>query len=76
MKILVFAAAAVAAWGVQAAVWMPHVFGDNMVLQRGQRVPVWGKAAPGEKVTVAFAGAAVWSAVTVPCSMSSATRTA
>ena len=59
MKILVFAAAAVAAWGVQAAVWMPHVFGDNMVLQRGQRVPVWGKAAPGEKVTVAFAGQTV-----------------
>ena len=56
MKILVFAAAAVAAWGVQAAVWMPHVFGDNMVLQRGQRVPVWGKAAPGEKVTVYDSG--------------------
>ncbi|MXV15203.1 sialate O-acetylesterase [Pedobacter sp. HMF7056] len=27
-----------------------------MVLQQGQPVPVWGKAAPGEKVTVNFAG--------------------
>ena len=33
-----------------AAVTLPHVFGDNMVLQRGQRVPVWGKADPGERV--------------------------
>lgn len=32
------------------------VFSDNMVLQRGQPVPVWGRAAPGEKVTVSFAG--------------------
>ncbi len=31
-------------------------FADNMVLQREMKVPVWGTAAPGEKVTVAFAG--------------------
>ena len=42
-----------------AAVTMPHVFGDNMVLQQGQKVPVWGKADPGEKVTVSFAGQTV-----------------
>ena len=42
-----------------AAVTMPHVFGNNMVLQQGQKVPVWGKAEPGEKVTVAFAGQTV-----------------
>ena len=41
------------------AATLPHVFGDNMVLQRGQRVPVWGKGAPGEKVTVEFAGQSV-----------------
>ena len=35
---------------------MPHVFGDHMVLQRGQPVPVWGWAQPGETVTVTFAG--------------------
>jgi sialate O-acetylesterase len=32
------------------------IFTDNMVLQREMEVPVWGKAAPGEKVTVQFAG--------------------
>ena len=47
--------AVLAANGVE----LPHVFGDNMVLQRGQRVPVWGKGAPGEKVTVSFAGQSV-----------------
>ncbi len=31
-------------------------FRDNAVLQRGMRVPVWGWAEPGVKVTVAFAG--------------------
>ena len=58
MKRILLAAAALAvcAPALLAAVTLPHVFGDNMVLQRGQRVPVWGKAAPGEKVTVTFAG--------------------
>jgi sialate O-acetylesterase len=31
-------------------------FGDGMVLQREMKVPVWGAADPGAKVTVAFAG--------------------
>lgn len=31
-------------------------FADAMVLQRGMKVPVWGKADPGAKVAVAFAG--------------------
>ena len=31
-------------------------FADNMVLQRGREVPVWGKAAPNSEVTVEFAG--------------------
>lgn len=31
-------------------------FVDDMILQRQQKVPVWGWAAPGSKVTVAFAG--------------------
>ena len=39
-----------------SAVTLPHIFGNNMVLQQGQNVPVWGKGAPGEKITVAFAG--------------------
>jgi len=33
----------------------PHaLFSDNMVLQQGFQTPVWGKAAPGEKVTVSI----------------------
>ncbi len=32
------------------------VFGNNMVLQRGMPVPVWGTAANGEEVTVTIAG--------------------
>ncbi len=35
---------------------LPHVFGDHMVLQRGEPVPIWGWATPGETVTVSFAG--------------------
>ena len=37
-----------------AAVKLPHVFGDNMVLQRQMPVPVWGWAESGEKITVKF----------------------
>ena len=40
----------------QAAVKLPSVIGDNMVLQRGQPVPIWGWADKGEKVTVSAAG--------------------
>lgn len=32
------------------------VFSDNMVLQHGIRLPVWGWAEPGDKVTVEFRG--------------------
>ena len=31
------------------------MFGDHMVLQRDMPVPVWGSAAPGEKIIVRFA---------------------
>jgi sialate O-acetylesterase len=39
-----------------AAVKLPSVIGDNMVLQRGMPVPIWGWAEKGEEVTVRFAG--------------------
>jgi sialate O-acetylesterase len=32
------------------------LFADNAVLQRGMRVPVWGTAADGERVSVKFGG--------------------
>jgi sialate O-acetylesterase len=34
----------------------PALFGDHMVLQRDQQVPVWGWSTPGEDVVVEFAG--------------------
>ena len=45
-----------AAASVHAAVKLPNIFNHDMVLQRGQPVPVWGWADPGESVTVQFAG--------------------
>ncbi|MEN6458620.1 MAG: sialate O-acetylesterase [Thermoguttaceae bacterium] len=42
-----------------AAIRMPAIFTDNMLLQRDQPVPVWGWAARGEKVTVSVAGQTV-----------------
>jgi sialate O-acetylesterase len=37
-------------------VTLPALIADHMVLQRGLPVHVWGKAAPGESVTVSFRG--------------------
>ncbi len=37
-----------------AAVKLPPVLSDHMVLQRDLNVPIWGTADPGEKVTVKF----------------------
>jgi sialate O-acetylesterase len=34
-----------------------NLFQSNMVMQRGKPASIWGWAAPGEKVTVTFAGA-------------------
>ncbi len=39
-----------------AEVELASPFTDHLVLQRALPVPVWGKAEPGERVTVAFAG--------------------
>ena len=59
-------------------------FADNMVLQRGVAVPVWGTAAPGEPVKVEFAGqsktvkadaAGLWRVSLDPMSASSENRT-
>jgi sialate O-acetylesterase len=37
---------------VQAEVKLPAIFGDHMILQQEARVPVWGTADAGEKITV------------------------
>lgn len=43
----------------QADLMLPSIFSEHMVLQRAARVPVWGKAAPGEEVSVTLAGQTV-----------------
>ena len=55
---MVFLAAAVGPASLptrcDAAVKLPPVLSSHMVLQREMPVPIWGTAAPGEKVTVVF----------------------
>jgi sialate O-acetylesterase len=38
-----------------AQLQLAKIFSDNMVLQRNQTIKIWGKASPGEIVTVSFA---------------------
>ena len=38
--------------GSRADVKLPAILSDNMVLQQNSRVHIWGKASPGEKITV------------------------
>ncbi|MBI5766818.1 MAG: sialate O-acetylesterase [Verrucomicrobia bacterium] len=45
-----------ASCAVRAEVTLAPLFTDHAVLQRDQPVPVWGRAAPGEKVRVEFRG--------------------
>jgi sialate O-acetylesterase len=54
---LVFAATLIAAnLAARAEVRLPGFFSDNMVLQQGASVPIWGWAADGEEVTVKIRG--------------------
>ena len=55
-KLLTFIFTAAFIQILSADVKPSKMFGNNMVLQRDMPVPVWGNAAPGEKVTVEFAG--------------------
>jgi len=48
LLILIFACAA------HAEVRLPAIISDNMVLQRGTKVRIWGNAKPGERVIVTF----------------------
>ncbi|AHM62370.1 hypothetical protein D770_20605 [Flammeovirgaceae bacterium 311] len=41
---------------VYGQVQLPKVFSDNMVLQRGLDIPVWGTATPAAQVTVELGG--------------------
>src|SRR5215831_13420482 len=44
----------IAARATHAEVRVPAIIGDNMVLQAGMKVRIWGIANPGEHVTVRF----------------------
>lgn len=48
--------AVLAASGVLADVKLPALVGDNMLLQQGKELNIWGSADPQEKVTVSFCG--------------------
>ncbi len=54
VKLLGFALLIVSATNVRANVVLPDVISGGMVLQRGQSIRIWGKADPGEAITVRF----------------------
>ena len=51
--------AAAAALSARAEVTVSAIFDSHMVMPRDVAVPVWGRAAPGEAVSVSFAGQTV-----------------
>ena len=56
-KMFILAATILFAVQVQAqTLRLPQFFGDGMVLQRGTKIPVWGWAPAGEKVSVSLNG--------------------
>jgi sialate O-acetylesterase len=67
-----------------SALELPTIFSDEMVLQQGQALPVWGKAEPGSQVAVMFGNQSVeavanaegrWIATLAPESASAVPRT-
>lgn len=66
-RIITLLALLLVAHAALAEVTLPSVFGDHMVLQRDVEVRIWGKAEPGEDVTVQLdrvdADASVYQAV-------------
>jgi sialate O-acetylesterase len=49
---MVFVWVLLSAAPVLADVRVPQIFSDNLVLQRGMEIPVWGWADPGEEVAI------------------------
>ncbi|MEI6377130.1 MAG: acetyl esterase, partial [bacterium] len=46
---------------LRADVSLPPIFSDHAVLQKAARVPIWGKASPGENVEVVLGAASAMS---------------
>ena len=51
-------AVAVATGCALADIKLPPIISDHMVLEKTAKVPIWGKADPGEEVTVSLNGVA------------------
>jgi len=51
-RILFFAALSTITFGVQAKVKLPHIIGDNMILQQDSEARLWGWDSPGKTVKV------------------------
>ncbi|MFA5864717.1 MAG: sialate O-acetylesterase [Phycisphaerae bacterium] len=54
--IFVFVTASLVPAVGKAVIQLPSLIGDNMVLQRSEKIRIWGTADPGEKITVNFCG--------------------
>jgi sialate O-acetylesterase len=59
LRVFPYLALVLATLAARADVRLPGVFSDNMVLQQGMRVPVWGWSDDGEKITVTFRGRSI-----------------
>lgn len=51
-RILFFAALSTMTFGVQGKVRLPHIIGDNMILQQDSKARLWGWDTPGKAVKV------------------------
>ena len=51
-KLLALAAMALIATGAQAKVKLPHILGDNMIIQQDSEANLWGWDKPGTTVKV------------------------
>jgi len=52
--LILVALALLGARAVDAAVSLPSIFSEHAVLMRSDRVPVWGKATPGEQIGISL----------------------
>ena len=53
-RLLLIVAVLLPGTGLRAAISMPAIFSDHMVLQQGQPVPLWGTAEAGESLEIRF----------------------
>jgi sialate O-acetylesterase len=53
-KILLLLTSSVSVLTGYCQIKLPGLFGDHMVIQRNQAVPIWGWSSPNEKITVNF----------------------